>query len=83
VSRLYTAFQSSTLRRAATSLIEVRHRCRQSAPSPRVGVALAGREPDSSIRLLPRVFDGEALIGPGMKNTRPGKPAVGQFRHPV
>src|ERR1700704_3069065 len=39
--------------------------------------------PDSSIRLLPRVFDGEALIGPGMKHTRCGKPAVGQFRHPI
>jgi hypothetical protein len=29
------------------------------------------------------VFDGEALIGPGMKNTRRGKPAVDQFRHPI
>jgi hypothetical protein len=29
------------------------------------------------------VFGGEALIGPRMKNTRRGKPAVGQFRHPV
>jgi hypothetical protein len=40
-------------------------------------------EPDSSIRLLPWVFDGEALLGPGMKDTRRGKPAVGQFRHPI
>jgi hypothetical protein len=39
--------------------------------------------PDSSIRLLPRVFDGEALIRPGMKDTRRGKPAVGQFRQPI
>jgi hypothetical protein len=39
--------------------------------------------PDSSIRLLPRVFDGEALFGPGMKDARRGKPAVGQFRHPI
>jgi hypothetical protein len=29
------------------------------------------------------VFDGEALIGPRMKDTRRGKPAVGQFRHPI
>jgi hypothetical protein len=29
------------------------------------------------------VFDGEALIGPGVKDTRRGKPAVGQFRHPI
>ena len=27
-------------------------------------------EPNSSIRLLPWVFDGEALIGPGMKDAR-------------
>ena len=39
--------------------------------------------PDSGIRLLPWVFDGEALIGPGMQNTRRGKPAVDQFRHPI
>jgi len=39
--------------------------------------------PDSCIRLLPRVFDGEALFGPGMKDARRGKPAVGQFRHPI
>ena len=29
------------------------------------------------------VSDGEALIGPGMTDTRRGKPAVGQFRHPI
>jgi tetratricopeptide (TPR) repeat protein len=40
-------------------------------------------EPNSSIRLLPWVFDGEALIGPGMKDARGGKPVVGQFRHPI
>ena len=40
-------------------------------------------EPNSSIRLLPWVFDGEALIGPGMKDTRSGKPVIGQFRHPM
>jgi hypothetical protein len=39
--------------------------------------------PDSSIRFLPRVFDGEALIGPGMTDTRCGKAAVGQFRHSI
>src|SRR6516164_11283739 len=27
--------------------------------------------------------DGEALIGPGMKDARSGKPVVGQFRHPI
>src|SRR5262249_13317116 len=40
-------------------------------------------EPNSSIRLLPWVFDGEALIGPGMKDAWRGKPVVGQFRHPI
>ena len=40
-------------------------------------------EPNSSIRLLPWVFDGEALIGPGMKDPRSRKPVVGQFRHPI
>ena len=40
-------------------------------------------EPNSSIRLLPWVFDGKALIGPGMKDARSGKPVVGQFRHPL
>ena len=40
-------------------------------------------EPNSSIRPLPWVFDGEALLGPGMKDMRRGKPAVGQFRHPI
>ena len=29
-------------------------------------------EPNSSIRLLPRVFDGEALVGPGVKDARLG-----------
>ena len=58
-------------------------------PRIAVGMPIAGHprtdpdEPDSSIRLLPWVFDGEALIGPGMKNTRRGKPAVDQFRHSV
>jgi len=40
-------------------------------------------KPDSSIRLLPRVFDGEAPVGPGMKDARRGKPAGDQLRHPV
>ena len=40
-------------------------------------------EPNSSIRLLPWVFDGKALIVPGMKDARSGKPVVGQFRHPI
>ena len=40
-------------------------------------------EPNSSIRLLPWVFDGEALIGPGMKDAGSGKPVVGQFRHSI
>jgi hypothetical protein len=33
--------------------------------------------------MLPWVFDGEALIGPGMKDVRSGKPVVGQFRHSI
>ena len=40
-------------------------------------------EPNSGIRLLPWVFDGETLIGPGMKDARRGKPVVGQFRHSI
>jgi hypothetical protein len=36
-----------------------------------------------SIRLLPRVFDGEALVRPWMKNARRGKPVGDQLRHPV
>src|SRR5215831_1968988 len=33
---------------------------------------------------VPRsMSDGEALIGPGMKDARSGKPVVGQFRHPI
>jgi hypothetical protein len=43
------------------------------------GIAFARKH----IRLLPRVFDGEALFGPGMKDARRGKPAVGQFPHPI
>ena len=39
--------------------------------------------PDSSMRLLPWVCDGKALIGPGMKDTRRGEPSVGRFRHPT
>jgi hypothetical protein len=38
-------------------------------------------EPNSSIRLLPWVCDGEAQIRPRMKDARRGEPAVGQFRH--
>ena len=40
-------------------------------------------EPNSSIRLLPWVFDGETLIGPRMKDAWSGKPVVGQFCHPI
>ena len=40
-------------------------------------------EPNSSIRLLPWVSDGEALIGPGMKDARSRKPVVDQFRNPI
>ena len=40
-------------------------------------------EPNSSIQLLPWVFDGKVLIGPRMKDARSGKPVVGQFRHPI
>jgi hypothetical protein len=60
-------------------------------PCPRiaVGMPITGHPrtdpdmPTSSIRLLPWVFDGEALLRPGMKDTWRGKPAVGQFRHPI
>ena len=58
-------------------------------PRIAVGMAIAGHprtDPDelnSSIRLLPWVFDGEALIGPGVKDPRSRKPVVGQFRHPI
>ena len=36
----------------------------------------------SRIRLLPRVCDGEALVGPGVKDTRSGEPLVNQPVHP-
>jgi hypothetical protein len=35
----------------------------------------------SRIRLLPRVFDGEAHTGPRVKNPRPGKKLVGHLAH--
>src|SRR5262245_20374567 len=38
-------------------------------------------KPDSSIRLLPRVFNGEAPVGPWMKDARRGKPVGDQLRH--
>ena len=38
--------------------------------------------PDSSIRLLPRVFDGKAPVRPWMKDARRGKPFGDQLRHP-
>ena len=38
-------------------------------------------EPDSSIRLLPRECDGEAPLGPGMKDTRRREAGVGQACH--
>jgi hypothetical protein len=40
-------------------------------------------EPNSSTRLLPRVFDGEALVGPGVEYARRREPVVGQFRHAI
>ena len=40
-------------------------------------------KPDSGIRLLPRVSNGEALVGPGMKDARRGEPVGDQLRHPV
>src|SRR4029079_8387910 len=37
----------------------------------------------SRIRLPPRVFDGEALLRPGMKEARLGEPGGGQLVHPI
>src|SRR5690349_24752583 len=51
-----------------------------------VGVAIAGAPrtdpdvPDSGIRLLPRVFDGETLAWPGVKDFWFGEKVVGQLR---
>src|SRR3954451_8395052 len=39
--------------------------------------------PHSGTRLLPRVFDGEALVWPGMKDLRLGEKLVGYFQDPL
>jgi len=39
--------------------------------------------PDLGIRLPPWVFDGEALLRPGVKDFRFGQPVVGQPRDPL
>ena len=52
-----------------------------------VGARVTPRPPHGSvraplcIRLLPRVPDGETLVGPGMKDSRLGEPVVSQLRH--
>ena len=37
--------------------------------------------PDLGIRLLPRVFDVKAHVGPRVKDVRLGEPVVGELRH--
>src|SRR5450830_60341 len=37
--------------------------------------------PNSGIRLLPRVFDGKALLRPWVKDSWGGEPGSGQFDH--
>src|ERR687890_1089487 len=39
--------------------------------------------PNSGTRLLPRVFDGEALVWPGMKDPGLGEKLVGYFQDPL
>src|SRR6185436_4614645 len=39
--------------------------------------------PYSGTRLLPRVFDGEALVWPGMKDPGLGEKLVGYFQDPL
>src|SRR5215218_10941036 len=39
--------------------------------------------PHSGTRLLPRVFDGEALVWPGMKDPGLGEKLVGYFQDPL
>jgi hypothetical protein len=39
--------------------------------------------PDSGTRLLPWVFDGEALVRPGVKDVRFGKPVIRHLRYPL
>src|SRR5260370_2467602 len=52
-----------------------------------VGTRVTPRPPHGSvraplcIRLLPRVLDGETLVGPGMKDSRLWEPVVSQLRH--
>src|ERR1700726_2415613 len=52
-----------------------------------VGARITPRPPHGSvraplcIRLLPRVPDGETLVGPGMKDSRLWEPVVRQLRH--
>ena len=38
--------------------------------------------PHSGTRLPPRVLDGEALLGPGMKDAGPGEKVIRQLRDP-
>src|SRR5215469_8313827 len=38
---------------------------------------------NSRIRLPPRVFDGEPLVWPGVKDFRSRQPVVSQLRHPL
>ena len=44
---------------------------------------ITGHPPHRSGQARFELIDGEAPIGPGMTDTRRGKPAVGQFRHPI
>ena len=55
-----------------------------------VGTPIAGRPPrtdpsmrNSRTRLPPWVLDDEAIIGPGVKDSRCGQPGRGDFRHPL
>ena len=39
-------------------------------------------EPHSGTRLPPRVFDGEAILGPRMKDAGPGEKVIRQLHDP-
>src|SRR5436190_12414028 len=62
------------LRRAAASAVAVGARVTPRPPHGSVRAPLC-------IRLLPRVPDGETLVGPGVKDSRLWEPVVGQLRH--
>ena len=68
--------------RLLARLCRGRHLRRQTSTRLQGATRTDPYEPNSGIRLLPRVFDGKAHMWPGMKDARLREPVVGQPRHP-